>query len=286
MMRRLMAKLISTKYRTRLGTWNVRKLYQTGWCAQVAAEMNRYNIEVLGLCKVRWNTFGKVTLSTGQVLLCLGKENEEHPREAGVGIMLSKKASKSLIEWELISDRIIKARLESRHQKTTIIQCYSPTNDATEEAKTSFYEELRSLEDRVPRRDVLLLMGELNAKVGADNAGRGEAMGQHGIEQMNENGELQADFCINCLVIGSTLLPHKQLHKSTWVYPDGCTTNQIDHIAISCHWRSSFLDVRAKRGADVASDHHLVIGEVKIKLSTRRQPRPTRVQQTMFRTRT
>ena len=36
------------------------------------------------------------------------------------------------------------------------------------------------------------------------------------------------------------------------------------------------LDVRAKRGADVASDHHLVIGEVKIKLSTRRQPRPTR----------
>ena len=111
MTRRLMDKLLSTKYRTRLGMWNVRTLYQTGRCAQVAAEMNRYNIEVLGLCEVRWNTFGKVTLSTGQVLLYSGKENEEDPHEAGVGIMLSKKASKSLIEWEPISDRIIKARL-------------------------------------------------------------------------------------------------------------------------------------------------------------------------------
>ena len=42
--------------------------------------------------------------------------------------------------------------------------------------------------DRVPRRDVLLVMGDLNAKVGADNAGREEAMGQHGIGKMNENG--------------------------------------------------------------------------------------------------
>ena len=67
MTRRPMDKLLSTKYRTRLGTW----------------EMNRYNIEVLGLCEVRWNTFGKVTLSTGQVLLYSGKENEEDPHEAG-----------------------------------------------------------------------------------------------------------------------------------------------------------------------------------------------------------
>ena len=102
-------------------------------------------------------------------------------------------------------------------------------------------------------------------------------MGQQGIGQMNENGELLADFCIiNRLVIGGTLFPPKQLNKSPWVSPDGRKTNQIDHIAISCRWRSSLLDVRAKRGVDVASDHHLVIGEVKIKLSTRRQPRPTR----------
>ena len=47
MTRRPMDKLLSTKYRTRLGTWNVRKLYQTGRCAQVAAEMNRYEMNSL-----------------------------------------------------------------------------------------------------------------------------------------------------------------------------------------------------------------------------------------------
>ena len=88
MTRRPMDKLFSTKYRTRLGIWNVRTLYQTGRCAQAAAEMNRYNIEVLGLCEVRWNTFGKVTLSTGQVLLYSGVKREfaeslaQHAEEA------------------------------------------------------------------------------------------------------------------------------------------------------------------------------------------------------------
>ena len=57
----------------------------------------------------------KVTLSTGQPLLYSGKETEEDPNEAGVGIMLYKKASKRLVEREPISDRIIKARLESRY---------------------------------------------------------------------------------------------------------------------------------------------------------------------------
>ena len=85
---------------------------------------------------------------------------------------------------------------------------------------------------------------------------------------MNENGELQADLCAtNSLVIGGTLFPHKNCHKVTWVSPAGNAQNQIDHIVISKRWRSSLQDVRVKRGADLASDHHLIQGNIQLKLS-------------------
>ena len=89
---------------------------------------------------------------------------------------------------------------------------------------------------------------------------------------MNENGELLADLCATCtnsLVIGGTLslFPHKNCHKATWVSPAGNAQNQIDHIVISKRWRSSLQDVRVKRGADLASDHHLLQGNIQLELS-------------------
>nr|KAG5695243.1 hypothetical protein BaRGS_008071 [Batillaria attramentaria] len=95
----------------------------------------------------------------------------------------------------------------------------------------------------------------------------------------NENGELFTEFCTtNDLVIGGTIFPHKTIHKTTWTSPDGRTVNQIDHITIGRKWRRSLLDVRAKRGADAASDHHLVIAAIKIKLKAYRDQadRPSR----------
>ena len=79
------------------------------------------------------------------------------------------------------------------------------------------------------------MMGDMNAKVGCDNTGLERVMGQQGAKcKMNENGELLTDYCAaNELVIGSTLFPHKECHKVTWVSPDRKTQNQIDHIAIA-----------------------------------------------------
>ena len=67
-----------------------------------------------------------------------------------------------------------------------------------------------------------------------------------------------ADFCAeNNIVIGGSQFPHKQEHRVTWVSPDQVMENQIDHIGISRKFRRSMLGVRAKRGVDAASDHHL-----------------------------
>ena len=110
-------------------------------------------------------------------------------------------------------------------------------------------------------------MGDMNAKVGTDNTGEEEVMGINGIGQVNDNGERFKGLCgFNQLVIGGTIFPHKTVHKANWVSPDGRTENQIDHFTISKKFRRSLQDVRGMRGADIGSDHHLLVGKVKIKL--------------------
>jgi len=93
-------------------------------------------------------------------------------------------------------------------------------------------------------------------------------MGRHGLGNRNENGDIFIDLCTNYdLIIGGSLVPHKDIHKATWVAPNHRTVNQIDHMTISKKWRRSLLDARSYRGVDVASDHHLVVALLKLKLA-------------------
>ena len=93
-------------------------------------------------------------------------------------------------------------------------------------------------------------------------------IGSEGVGAMNENGERFLEFCAsNDLVIGGTLFKHKDIHKFTWESPNHRDRNQIDHIAINGRYRRSLLDTRAMRGADVGSDHHLVIAKLRLKLT-------------------
>jgi len=159
------------------------------------------------------------------------------------------------------------------------LQCYAPTNEATEETKDDFYDQLQMVLEQVPCRDVKIVMGDMNAKVGVDNTGREEVMGKHGVRaEMNENGKRWADFCqANELVIGGTLFPHKECHRRTWRSPDGVIVNQINHLAFSRRWRSSLQDVRVLRGADAASDHHLLMVKVRLKIAKVRKGESGRV---------
>ena len=137
--------------------------------------------------------------------------------------------------------------------------------DAPSEA---FYHQLQTEYDRTPRRDVTLLIGDFNAKIGSKNADVKTVMGQHGLGSMNENGEVLADFCVsNEMTIGGTIVPHKPCHKATWRSPDARTENQIDHITINQQRRSSLQDVRVKRSADQVAmwqilPHYRVPGKI------------------------
>lgn len=110
----------------------------TRQAAQVAKEMRRYDIAVLGICESRWNGSGCITLATGEHVAYSGHENEQHILTEGVAFMMSKSAAKALIEWVPVSQRIITARFNSKGRKVTLINCYAPTNNSTDELKQEF----------------------------------------------------------------------------------------------------------------------------------------------------
>ena len=136
-----------------------------------------------------------------------------------------------------------------------------------QDAKEKFYDGLQELMDTIPKHDITLILGGFKAKVGRNNEHRENIMGKESVGDANENGERLINFCgENGMVIGGTLFQHKKIHKMTWKSPDGRTENQIDHILINNKWRNSLQDVRVKRGADIGSDHYLLVGKIKLKL--------------------
>lgn len=120
----------------------------------------------------------------------------------------------------------------------------------------------------VKQSDILILQGDLNAKIGDDNLGLKKVMGRHDLGTRNENGEMFIDLCVNYnLVIGGSLFLHKDIHKATWVAPNQCTFNQTDHVAISKKWWRSLLDAPSYKGVVVASDHHLAVAQLRLRLA-------------------
>ena len=66
---RQLISLLSTRHTIRIGTWNVRSMYQTGKASSIAEEMRNYSLEILGLSEVRWIQSGKCKLSSGETVL-------------------------------------------------------------------------------------------------------------------------------------------------------------------------------------------------------------------------
>jgi hypothetical protein len=150
----------------------------------------------------------------------------------------------------------------------TLINIYAPTEDK-EEIKEKFYEELQRTQDRVPKHDVVIIMGDMNSKLGKEEV-FSQVIGRHTVHNIsNENGEMVANYAIiNGMFLISTNFQHKKINIGTWTSPDHQRINQIDHVMVSKEKMRLIHDVRSKRGYNCDSDHFLVPIKIKQRLIT------------------
>ena len=147
----------------------------------------------------------------------------------------------------------------------TVIQVYAPTSNAEEAELEWFYEDLQDLLELTPKKDVLFIIGDWNAKVGRQETPG--VIGKFGLGIRNEAGQRLIEFCQeNALVIANTLFQQNKRSLYTWTSPNGQHRNQVDYILCSQRRRSSIQSAKTRTGADCGSDHELLIVKFKFKL--------------------
>ena len=142
---------------------------------------------------------------------------------------------------------------------------YTPTTNAEEAEVERFYDDLQDFVELTPRKDVLFMIVDWNAKVGSQEIPG--VTGKLGLGVPNEARQRITEFCQkNALVIANTLFQQHKRRLYTWTSPDGQRQNQIDYILRSQRWRSCIQSAKTRLGADCGSDHELLIAKFRLKL--------------------
>ena len=158
-------------------------------------------------------------VTAGRYYHCpLMPDRNSHQRNRGVAVLLSESAASAWRSagsvFHPVSERIPRIRLKSHIGFMSLIAVYAPTNvPGNEEETEAFYQSLQSVVEQVPVRDMLLILGDFNARVGNDMSAWRGTLGRFGPAEQNENGVKLLDFCaLNGLVITTTLFQHRCMH--------------------------------------------------------------------------
>ena len=160
---------------------------------------------------------------------------------------------------------MISVHFQGKSLTIPVIQVYALTSSAEEAEVEWFHEDLQDLLELTPKKDVLFITGDWNAKVGSQETPG--VTGKFDLEVQNESGQRLIEFCQeNALVIANNLFQQHKRRLYTWTLLDGQYRNHIGYILCSQRWRSSIQSAKTRPGADCGSDHELLIAKFSLKL--------------------
>ena len=173
----------------------------------VKQEMARVNVNILGISELKWTEMGEFNSDDHYIYYC----GQESLRRNGVAIMVKRRVRNAVLGYNLKNDRMISVHLQGKPFSITVIQVYAPTSNAEETEVEQFYEDLQDLLELTPKKDVLFITGDWNAKVGSQEIPG--VTGKSGFGVQIEAGQRLIEFCReNTLVIANMLFQQRKRH--------------------------------------------------------------------------
>ena len=115
---------------------------------------------------------------------------------------------------------MISVSFQGKPFNITVIQVYASTSNAEEVEAEQFFEDLHDFLELTPKKDVLFIIGDWNAKVGSQETPG--VTGKFGFGIQHEAGQRLIEVCQeNALVIANTLFQQHKRRLYTWTSPDG-----------------------------------------------------------------
>ena len=199
----------------------------------VKQEMARVNIDILGISELKWTGMGKFNSDDHYIYYC----GQESLRRNAVALKVNKRVWNAVIGCNLKNNKMISVCFHGKPFNIRVIQAYAPTSNAEEAEVERFYEDLQDLLEVTPKKDVLVIIGDWNAKGGSQKTPG--VIGKFNLGVRNEVGQRLTEFFQeNTLVIAKTFFQQHKRWLYRWTTPDGQYWNQIDYILCSQKWRS------------------------------------------------
>ena len=129
----------------------------------VKQEMARVNINILAINELKWTRMGGFNSDDHYIYYC----GQESLRRNEVAIIVNKRVRNAVFGCNLKNDRMISVRFLGKPFNITVIQVYASTSNAEEAEVEQFCEDLQDLLELTPKKDVLFIIGDWNAKVGS-----------------------------------------------------------------------------------------------------------------------
>ena len=154
----------------------------------VKQEMARVNVDILGISELKWTGMGEFNSDDHYIYY----GGQESLRRSGVAILVNRNIPNAVLGCNLKNDRMISVCFQGKPFNITVIQAYAPTSNAEEAEVERFYEYLQDLLELTPKKDVLFIMGDWNAKVGSQETPG--VTGKFGLGVQNEAGQRLIEF--------------------------------------------------------------------------------------------
>lgn len=231
--------------------------------AVINDELKRLNVDIATLQETRLADSG--TLREKDYTFYWQGKGSDEPREYGVGFAVKNTLLRTVEPGSNGSARLLTLRLNTTEGPVTLVSVYAPTLAATPEAKDEFYENLAATVRNIPSTEQLVLLGDFNARVGADHDSWPSCLGQFGVGKLNENGQRLLEFCTyHNLCITNSYFQTKPQHKVSWRHPRSKHWHQLDLILTRRTSLKNVILTRSYQSADCDTDHSLVCCKFRI----------------------